>query len=414
MATGTETGPAGINFEESEQVRLLKRQLDEFIRQEVEPLETEYDQFLGEDAERYRVDDDGRLVDDYLAVRNQIQRKSAEAGFYQMHMPEDVGGGGLSILEDIIVTEHIHDRNPDGFHGLMRDTLSVTGAIIPMYYDEFQREKYFEPTMNAEKHMTFGLTEPDHGSDITFMDTVAERDGDEWVINGTKCFISNSTEADYIMVHARTGGEDGDPHGISTFLIDRDNPGWELGKIQRPMGSDVGSHAFNHFTDCRVPAEQMVGDEGAGFTGTAMEWVGAGRLRVAARGVGRSQWMFEQCTDYATQRHSFGKPIGERQFIQEYIAQMATRIEMVRWLTRHAAWGYDRGENPRWEQSAAKWQGANLWNDVADMAIQIHGGAGYMRSLPFEREYRDSRAARIYDGTDEIQKRTIAKEFLNL
>jgi acyl-CoA dehydrogenase len=405
--------PDGMSFEPSSEVRMINKQIDEFIKQEVKPLEDEYPQFLGEDRERNMVNDDHRRVDAYHEVKEKIQKKSVEAGFYTMHMPEEVGGGGLTALEYTQVLEHLHNRNPNGYHGMMLDGLSVTPSIIPMYHNEYQRSEYFEPVMNADKHMTFGLTEPDHGSDPHYMDATAEKDGNEWVINGTKCFISNSVDADFIMVHARTSGEDGDPRGISTFLVDRENPGWELGKIQRTMGPDPGSHAFNQFNDCRVPEEHMVGEEGEGFV-TAMEWVGSGRLSVPAMGVGKAQWMFDQCVDYANNRETGGKPIGTRQFIQGMLAEMRTRIEMVRWLYRYTAWKMDRDEDYRWLESAAKLEGSKLWCDVADTAIQLHGGAGYMKSLPFEAEYRRGRATRIYEGTDEIQKRTIATEFLNV
>lgn len=405
--------PAGMSFEPSLEVRMICDQLDEFIEQEITPLETEYDRFLGEDAEREMVDDEGRLVDDYLEIRQQIREKSVEAGFYTMYLPEECGGGGLGHLEFTMVLEHLYNRNPDGFHEFVFDLGSINGSVVPLYHDEHLRERYFDPLRRADRHLCFGLTEPDHGSDVTHMDTTAEKDGDEWAIDGTKCFTSGSPYADCVMVHARTSGEDGDAHGISSFMIDADNPGWEVGKIQRPMGGEVGMQAFNYFEDCRVPEKQMIGEEGEGFIEMAIEWVGVTRLVIPAQAVGRSEWMFDQCVQYAENREAFGKPIGDRQFVQGMLAEMRTDIEMVRWLYRYAAWKYDRDEPERWLQSAAKLRGSELWNDVADAAVQIHGGAGYMRSLPFESQYRTARATRIYDGTDEIQKRTIARQFLS-
>jgi len=404
----------GLDFGISSEVKLLRSQIDEFIRQEVEPLEDEYDHLFGEDAERARVDDDGLLVEDVLEARQRVREKSVEAGFYTMHMPEEVGGGGLSTLEFCLVLEHIYNRHPEGFHQSVVDTISLTPSFTKVHEDDYQCETYFEPVMRGEKTKAVGLTEPDHGSDITWMDTEAERDGDEWVINGTKCFISNSPYADFIMVHARTSGEDGSARGISTFLVDRDNPGWEVGKIQRPMGPDVGMHAFNHFNDCRVPERNMVGEEGRGFIDTAMQWVGGGRLTIPAKVVGRTSWMLDQSIDYAETRKSFGEPIGTKQFVQGMIAEMKADVEQLKWQYRRAAWRYDRGTGDRWEQSVAKLRAAEVWNDVADKAVQIHGGAGYMRSLPFEAEYRDARAARIYHGTDEIQRRTIARDLMDL
>lgn len=406
------SNPAGMNFEPSVEIRMIRSQLDEFIEQEIAPLESEYSQFLGEDGERNMVDDEGRLKSEYLELRQQIRKKAVDAGFYTMYLPEEYGGGGLGHLGFTLVLEHLYNRNPDGFHDLVFDLGSINGSIIPLYADETLRSRYFEPLVNADRHLCFGLSEPDHGSDVTWMDTTAERDGSDWIINGTKCFTSGAPYADCIMVHARTSGSDGDAHGISSFMVDAENPGWEVGKIQRPMGGEVGMQALNYFNDCRVPDEQMIGSEGEGFLETAIKWVGITRLVIPAQAVGRSQWMFDGCVDYAKERRSFGEPIGSYQFVQGMLAEMRADIEMVRWLYRYTAWKYDHGEPERWLQSAAKLRGSELWNDVADMAIQIHGGAGYMRSLPFESQYREARATRIYDGTDEIQKRTIAREFL--
>lgn len=412
--TTSSATPGGMDFSESSELGLVKSQIDRFIEREVRPLESEHDQFLGERGVENRLDENGYLVDEYLDIRDEIRQLSAEAGFLTMHMPESVGGGGLSLLEYLLVLEHVNSYHPEGFHEMLLETL-LTPALLPMHEDDHLRERYFEPMMNADITVTIGMSEPDHGSDITYLDTTAEKDGDEWVVDGTKCWITNSTFADAIIVFARTDGEDGDAYGISAFVVDEDNPGWERGKAQRPMGDeDAGRIAFNHFEGCRVPEERMVGERGRGLVDVAMGSVGYFRLSLPARAVGHAQWMFEECVDYAESRETFGKPIGTRQFVKGMLAEMRADIEQVRWLYRHAAWQYDRGEGERWEQSAAKLRGAQLWNDAADRAVQIHGGAGYVRSLPFEAEYRNARVTRIYDGTDEIQKVTIADQFLDL
>ena len=403
-----------MNFESNQEMDLIRSQIDEFIEQEIRPLEDEHSQYLGENGVRNRLTEDGRLVDEYVEIRERIRQKSAEAGFLTMHMPEDVGGGGLSLLDYLLVKEHVNNRHPEGFHEMMLETL-LTPAMLALTEDDLLRERYFESMTEASKTVTIGMSEPEHGSDITWMDTTGEKDGNEWIVDGTKCWITNSTFADAIIVFARTSGEDGDAGGISAFVVDDDNPGWEQGRPQRPMGDDeAGRIGYNHFNECHVPEERMVGEEGSGLVNVAMPSVGYFRLSIPARAVGRSQWMFEQCVDYAESRETFGEPIGSRQFVKGMLAEMRADIEQVRWLYRHAAWKYDRGEGERWEQSAAKLRGAELWNDAADYAVQIHGGAGYMKSLPFESEYRDARVTRIYDGTDEIQKRTIANEFLDL
>jgi alkylation response protein AidB-like acyl-CoA dehydrogenase len=405
----------GISFNESDELRLIKSQIDEFIEQEVKPLEKEHDRFLGENAELTRLDDDGTLVDDYLNVRKTIRKKSAEAGFFDMAMPEDVGGGGLSLLEYLQVVEHINNRHPEGFHEMMLGYAVNPSFLMLLHDGGYLQDAYFRPLLDADKTVTLGLTEPEHGTDATWMDAEAERDGDKWIINGTKCFTSGSTFADCIIVIARTSGETGDASGISAFMIDRDNPGWEVGKIQRPMSKeDAGRLAFNHFTDCQVPEEHLIGNEGEAFIDIAIQTVGFARLLIPARAVGRAQWMFDECVEYAKDRKTFGKPIGKRQFVKGMLSELRADIEQVRWLYRHAAWKYDRDEGERWEQSVAKLRGSELWNDAADTAVQIHGGAGYMRSLPFEAEYRNARATRIYDGANELHREIIADQFLNL
>ena len=401
-----------MDFEVPGEVRQIRRTVDEFIEREIEPLEAEYDRFLGEDAEAEMVDGTGtdyRLRDEFMELWREIRERSVEAGIYTMHMPESVGGGGLDILPFTVLVEHIENRNPDGFHSLIWDTGTVTEMLLPAYEDDYQREAYFEPVMNGEKLSAFALSEPGHGSDATFMETTAERDGTEWVIDGEKAFISKGAVADFLMVHARTAGQPGDVSGITSFLVDAENPGVSVTKVQRPMGGQPGRQAILSFDDCRVDEAQVLGEVGEGFS-QLIGWIGAGRLTIPASAVGRCQWMLDRSVEYAAERETFGTPIGERQGVRFQLAEAATDIEQTRWLYRYAAWKADRDERVVKEQSMAKLRGARLWNDVADVAVQVHGGAGFMRSLPFEAEYREARAARIYEGTDEIQKRTIARE----
>lgn len=349
------------------------------------------------------------MCQEYLDVWRQIRERSAEAGIWTMHMPERVGGGGLDVLPFTRIIEHIENRNPDGFHTHIWDTGTVTEMMLPAYDDEYQREKYFEPMMQGKKLSAFALTEPDHGSDATYMETTAEKDGDEWVIDGTKAFISKGQVSDFLMLHARTSNDPGDIEGITSFLVDLDNDGVTVDKIQRPMGGQPGRQAILNISECRVSENQVLGEVGEGFK-QLIEWIGAGRLTIPAQAVGRAQWMLDQSIDYAKQRKTFGEPIGDRQGIQFPLADLATDIEQARCLYQYAAEKVDEGERAVKEQSMAKLRGAQLWNDAADVAVQIHGGAGFMRSLPFEAEYREARTARIYEGTDEIQKRTIARE----
>lgn len=414
-----DSGPSGgMHFEPDQEYNIIRSQLDEFIKQEVEPLENEYDHFLGEDGYRNRATSEGRMDREFFELTKEIRQRSAEAGFLTMHLPEEAGGGGVSTLHYLMLLDHVYNRDP-GFHGyvLAHGPEGFQGpnhTLVSAYYDDYQREKYFEPMMAVEKEFSFALTEPGHGSDVTWMDSTGAREGDEWVLNGSKCYISNSPEADFFVVSVRTSGEDGDARGISSFFVDADNPGIEVGRLQHNMGDPLAEHAFVHLDDCRVPDSQMIGEEGMGFFETAINYVGVARLTLAAFCCGRAQWMFERSVEYAEDRETFGQPIGTRQFVQGKIADLRVQIELVRWLYRHAGWKIDQGKGERWEESAAKWKGSELWNDAADIAVQIHGGAGVMSSLPFAHEYKKSRAPRIYDGTNEIQKRNIARQFLDL
>ncbi|ADD06965.1 acyl-CoA dehydrogenase [Natrialba magadii ATCC 43099] len=414
-----------MDFSEPSEAVQITKALEDFIEQEVAPLEQEYEQFLGQDYEKHIVDENHRQVPAYREVVETIRKKSVEAGFYGMTMPEEVGGGDVDILTRAIVGEHMANR-PPGFHSAI---FGGAGGPTPILLacDEEQRERYLQPLMDGEITTCFALTEPGHGSDAHHMDTVAEKseshsdsersgtaaenDGDEWVINGQKVYITNGPYADFAMVFARTSGEDGDLHGITCFLVEADNPGFEVGTIHRSMGMTPGQHAELHFDDCRVGEDQILGEVDQGFT-AAMSWIGGGRINIAANSVGTAQYLLDMSVEYARDRETFDKPIGHRQGVSFQLADLATDIEQTRQLYRYAAWKMDNGDRARKEESMAKLRGAELANKAADIAMQVHGGAGYMKELPIERNYRSARVFRIFEGTDEIQKRTIARELI--
>jgi len=398
-----------MDFEVPSEAKQINRAIDDFIDREVAPLEEQHPEFLGEDYQRHIVDEDHRQVPEYREVVETIRKKSVEAGFYGMTMPEEVGGGGVDILTRGIVGEHVSNR-PPGFHSAI---FGGAGGPTPILLaaNEEQREEYLDPLMAGEVTTCFALTEPDHGSDPHYMDTRAEKDGDEWVIDGTKYWITNAPYADFAMVFARTSGEPGDYEGITCFLVDDDNPGYSVGKIHRTMGLTPGGQAELQFDDCRVGEDKVLGEVDRGFQ-TAMSWIGGGRINIAAASVGTAQYLLDKSVEYARNRETFGKPIGHRQGVSFQLADLATEIEQVRWLYRYAAWKIDRGDRARKEESMAKLRGAELYNDAADLAVQIHGGAGFMKDNPVEREYRNARVMRIFEGTDEIQRRTIARELI--
>jgi alkylation response protein AidB-like acyl-CoA dehydrogenase len=398
-----------MDFGEPAEATQIKKALDDFIEQEVAPLENEHPEFLGEDYERHIVDEDHFQVPEYREIVETIRKKSVEAGFYGMDMPEEVGGGGVDLLTSAIVTEHLANR-PPGFHDAILGGAGGPTAIL-LACTEDQREEYLEPLMDGEITTCFALTEPDHGSDPQYMDATAEKEGDEWVINGNKYWITNGPYADFAMVFARTSGEKGEYAGITCFLVDADEEGYSIEHVHRTMGLTPGGQCELRFDDVRVGEDKVLGEVDQGFQ-TAMNWIGGGRIKIAANAVGTSQHLLDLAVDYARDRETFGKPIGHRQGVSFQIADLATEVEQVRWLYRYAAWKIQNDERARKEESMAKLRGAELANQAADVAMQVYGGAGFMKDQPIERRYRGTRVLRIFEGTDEIQRRTIARELI--
>ena len=397
-----------MDFSEPEEATQLKDELSTFIEDEIEPLEEEHARFLGPDAERHIFDDSFEQVPEYLELKETIRKRAAEAGFWGMNMPEEVGGRGIDTLTDAIIAEFLENR-PPGLH-----TYAVRGAgggptPILLACDERQRDRYLDPLMAGEKTTCFALTEPNHGSDPNLLETTAETDGDEWVINGRKSWISNGPYADFAMVFARTSGQPGRIDGISCFLVDADTPGFEVGDIHRPMGHAWVAPSELELDDCRVGEDALLGEEGKGFY-QAMDWIGNARLGVAAGCVGSAQFLIEKAVDYAEERETFGEPLIDRQGISFPLAEVAADIQRTRQLYRYAAWKADTGRDARKETAMAKLSAANLENDAADVSMQVHGGKGYSRREPIEERYRSSRGKRLTEGTDEMQKRTIVRE----
>jgi alkylation response protein AidB-like acyl-CoA dehydrogenase len=263
------------------------------------------------------------------------------------------------------------------------------------------------PTIEGERLSCFAITEPGAGSDAANIKTSARRDGDDWVINGEKTFITGGNEADYVMAFAVTDKEKGADGGVTCFLVDRDR-GWTSAPIDT-MGE--WGPASLVFKDVRVPHDHILGEEGQGFA-LAMKWIGRGRYLLPARALGACERLVEMAMEHAHNRTTFGEPIANRQAIQWMVADSATEIEALRWLVITAAWQVDQGLDSRQAQSMAKLYGGVKANEIVDRVLQIHGGMGYTRELPIERWYRELRLLRIYEGTDEIQRRTIARNLL--
>jgi len=279
---------------------------------------------------------------------------------------------------------------------------------ILFHANEEQRAKYLLPTIAGEKISCFAITEPGAGSDARNIRTTAVRDGDEWVINGEKTFITGGDVADFCLVFAVTNRELGANGGVTCFLVDRE-AGWQSAPI--PTMGEWGPASLS-FQDVRVPHSAILGEEGRGFE-LAMRWIGKGRYLLPARALGACERLVEMGMDHARNRVTFGSPIADRQAIQWMIADSAVEIEALRWLVLSAAWQVDQDLDSRQSQSMAKLYGGVKANEIVDRVLQMHGGMGYTRELPIERWYRELRVLRIYEGTDEIQRRTIARNLLS-
>ena len=360
-----------------------------FVEREIVPLEPEV-------LRRERAGEPGLTG----ATLRSLQDKARQSGFWGPLTPEEYGGMGLSaVLAALVERELGRSFVPFAFGGHADNILYDANPA--------QREEYLLPTIAGERRSCFAITEPGAGSDAKAIRTSAYLDGDEWVITGEKTFITRGNEADFSMVFAVTDKQRGADGGVTCFLVDRDR-GWTSALIDT-MG-EWGPASLS-FEGVRVPRSAVLGEVGQGFA-LAMRWIGQGRYLLPARALGSCERMVEMAMEHARNRVTFGQPIAERQAIQWMIADSAVEIEALRWLVMSAAWQVDQGLDSRHAQSIAKLYGGIKANEIVDRVLQIHGGMGYTRELPIERWYRELRLLRIYEGTDEIQRRTIARNLL--
>jgi acyl-CoA dehydrogenase len=386
-----------VDFRIPQEYRELLASFRSFLDREVRPVEQRFAPRLQEDV----FDEDMRQAG--LGLR----RRSAELGFYAAHMPEEVGGWGLSNLAYTLMIE-------EGAKTGLRFASFVLGppnpeAPTPILMDlpEDLRDKHVPPLVRGETTMCFALTEPEAGSDAQSIRTTAVLDGDAWVLNGRKHFITNGAHADVAVVFAVTDREKRAAGGITAFLVERGSPGFVVGKRQKTLAGDTNQVELV-FEDCRIPRENVVGEVGFGF-GTAMKFLNSGRAYIGALCVGIADHLVRISVDQAKNRETFGKPIARYQAIQWMLADSALEVHAARLMTYHLAWMVDQGEQPIRESSMVKLGNTEMVGRVADRAVQIWGAMGVLTEGPVERIYRWVRMLRIVEGTSEIQRLIIAR-----
>jgi len=376
----------------------LRSSLRQFIDREVRPLE---------ETHRREIQETGTF-DTYKDERLKLRKRSAELGFWTLHMPEEVGGGGLSYLGQVLLHEEASR------HGLLlahfESIFPVVTGPTPVYVDctEPQRDKYLYPLMAADKVTCFALTEPGAGSDATRIQTKAVKaQGGSWVINGRKHFITGGQSADFALVFAVTDPGKRAQGGITAFLVDADAPGYSVTRVQRTM-STYQNHVEITFEDVEVPDSQILGREGFGFY-SAVKGINGARLQIAASALGIAQNLLDRSLDYAKNRVAFEQPIGKNQFVQGMLVDSHAELEQARLLVYQCALEIDEGADGRRHAALAKLVATEMVGRVADRAIQVHGGNGFMTELGLEPWYRDVRAMRLYEGTSEILRTNVAK-----
>jgi len=378
-----------VDFALTDEQKAIRDTAREFIADRVMPWEPEV-------LRRERRGEPGMTPDE----RRELQLAARKFGFWGLSTPEEYGGMSLpAVTQALVWTELGRTFVPFSFGGEADNIL--------YHANEEQRAAYLVPTIEGERLSCFAITEPGAGSDAANIKTRARRDGNDWIINGEKTFITGGNDADFAIVIAVTDPDAGARAGSTAFLVDR-TMGWTSHLIQT-MGE--GGPASLVFDEVRVPSRNVLGVVGQGFE-LAMAWIGRGRYLIPARALGAAERLLSMALDHANTRETFGRPIGENQAIQWMIADSEVELEAARWLVLRAAWTVDQGRDARHASSMAKLYGANMANHVVDRVLQIHGGMGYTRELPIERWYREARLWRIFEGTDEMQRLIISRDLL--
>jgi len=390
QAATTRHTRANVDFSFTDEQNQLRRSIREFAEGEIAPHVMEWDE-----ASKFPLE---------------IMPKLAEMGLLGVIFPEQYGGAGLGYVEYVIAIEEL--SRIDGSVGIIVAAHnSLCSNHIFKFGTEEQKKKYLTPLAQGKRIGAWSLTEPEAGSDAGGTRTTAKRDGNNWVINGSKTFCTNGHYADYAVVMALTD-KSKNSHGISAFIVEKGTPGFKPGKKENKLGLRASDTSELIFTDCKVPAENLLGAEGEGFIGS-LKILDGGRISIAALGLGMAQGALDAAIKYSKQRKQFGQTISEFQAIQFKLADMATQVEAARLLVYQAAWLADR-KDVRFtrESSMAKLFSSEVAVRVANECVQIHGGYGFIKDYPAEKFYRDVKLCTIGEGTSEIQKLVIARQLL--
>ncbi|GAA1249039.1 acyl-CoA dehydrogenase family protein [Prauserella halophila] len=370
----------------------------------------QFDRFLGDVAEfvRTRCIPAEERTEREEAVPEDVVERMRDAGYFGWSIPETFGGAGLTTEELVSAAFELSQSAP-AFRARVGTNTGIGSEALVSHGTEEQRRRYLPRLATGEITGCFALTEPGAGSDATALATTATRIGDEYLLNGTKCFITNAPIADLLTVFARTSGGPRGAEGISAFLVDRNTPGLSLGAPYDKMGQAGSPVGEVHLDDCRVPTDALLGgSEGTGFE-AAMTTLTKQRIHLAAHCVGAATRILGEAVDHAAVREQFDRKLADFQLVQGMIADSRTEIYAARNMVLDAARRRDRGEDVRMESSMSKYFASEMCSRVADRAVQILGGSGYLRETPVERFYRDVRLFRIYEGTSQIHQVTIAK-----
>lgn len=373
-----------MDFNLSEDIQFLKRNVRDFIQNEVEKVAMQ--------------------IEEENEIPDRIIQLSKEMGLFGLSIPEEYGGLGIDMVGKCALYEEIGATH-NGYTTLIGAHTGIGTVGIVEMGNEQQKRKYLPDMASGERLGAFALTEPQAGSHATNLKTTAVKKGDKYILNGLKHYITNATRADVFTVMAVTDPEKG-AKGITSFIVEKGFPGFQVGAIEKKMGLHGSHSAEVIMEDCEVPVGNVLGSEGQGYV-NALKILANGRAGLAARNLGSSQHLLDLSVTFAKERVQFGKPIIEHQAVAHMLSEMAVDVEVLRSFMYRVAWMVDQDQQVIKEAAMVKLFGSEVYNRVADKALQVHGGIGYIADYPIERYYRDARITRIYEGTSEIQKNII-------